>query len=91
MAGTHTEDRIREIISQPDDRRKPQRVDENPSEERKLNCTTLDISVVWDQVRAAFHVSSGAGVKIVDAALQLLADAKPARVLMAQVRQPFSY
>ena len=58
--------------------------------ERRLNGTTLDISVVCDQVSAAFHASSGAGVENVDAALQLLTDSKPARVLMAQVRQPFS-
>ena len=35
-------------------------------------------------------MSSGAGVENVDAALQLLTDSKPARVLMAQVRQPLS-
>ena len=50
----------------------------------------LDISVVWDQARTAFHASSSAGVENVDAALQLLTDLKLARVLMAQVRQPFS-
>ena len=35
-------------------------------------------------------MSSGAGVENVDAALQLLTDSKPARVYMAQVRQPLS-
>ena len=50
----------------------------------------LDMSVVWDQVSAAFQSSSGAGVENVDEAIQLLPDAKPARVLMAQVRQPVS-
>ena len=35
-------------------------------------------------------MSSGAGAENVDAALQLLTDSKPARVLIAQVRQPFS-
>ena len=35
-------------------------------------------------------MSSGAGAKNVDAALQILTDLKPARVLLAQVRQPFS-
>ena len=35
-------------------------------------------------------MSSGAGSEIVDAALQLLIDSKPARVLLAQVRQPLS-
>ena len=33
---------------------------------------------------------SGAGVENVDAAIQLLTDAKLARVLMAQARQPFT-
>ena len=35
-------------------------------------------------------MSSGAGVENIDAALQLLTDSKPARVLMAQVKQSFS-
>ena len=50
----------------------------------------LEFSVVWDQVQAGFLMSSGAGAENVDAALQLLTDSKPARVLLAQVRQPFS-
>ena len=35
-------------------------------------------------------MSSGAGAENVDAALQLLTDSIPARVLLAQVRQPLS-
>jgi hypothetical protein len=35
-------------------------------------------------------MSSGAGVENVDEALQLLTGSKPARILMAQVRQPLS-
>ena len=35
-------------------------------------------------------MSSGAGAENVDADLQLLTDSKPARVLLAQVRQPLS-
>ena len=35
-------------------------------------------------------MSSGAGVKNVDAALQLLTDSKPARVLTAQAKQALS-
>ena len=50
----------------------------------------LESAVVWDQVRAAFLMSLGAGAENVDAALHLLTDSKPARVLLAQVRQPFS-
>ena len=50
--------------------------------------TILNISVVWDQVRTAYHASSGA--RVVNAALPLLTDSKLTRVLMAQVRQPFS-
>ena len=50
----------------------------------------LESSVVWDQVRAAFLMSSGAGVENVDAALQFLTDSRPALVLLAQVRQPLS-
>ena len=57
---------------------------------RKRTGMPLDAAVVWDQVRSGYHMSSGAGVENVDAALQLLTDSKPARVLMAQVRQPFS-
>ena len=59
--------------------------------ERAQNGTKLTLSVVWDHVRAAYQTSSGAGVKNVDAAIQLLTDAKPARVLMAQARRPLSY
>ena len=59
--------------------------------DRKTNSTALEFSVVWNQVRAGFHASSGAVVENVDAALQLLTDSKPSRVLMAQVRKPFSY
>ena len=58
--------------------------------ERRTTGAALDFSVVWDQVRAGFHASSGAGAKNVDAALQLLTDSKTARGLMAQARQPFS-
>ena len=62
--------------------------------ERRTTGAALEFSVVWDQVRAGFHMStaSGAGVENlnVDAALQLLTDSKPARVLMAQARQPLS-
>ena len=57
--------------------------------ERARNGTKLSLSVVWDHARAAFLTSSGAGVENVDAAIQLVTDAKPARVLMAQARQPF--
>ena len=58
--------------------------------ERALYGTKLALSVVCDHVRAAYQTSSEAGVKNVHAAIQLLTDAKPARVLMAQARQPFS-
>ena len=39
---------------------------------------------------AAFQSSSGARVENVDAAIQFLNDTRPGRVLMAEVRQPFS-
>ena len=64
--------------------------------ERRTTGEALEFSVVWDQVRAGFHVSTGARVENVDVALQLLTDSKPApdskpaRVLMAQARQPLS-
>ena len=58
--------------------------------DRVWNGTRLTLSVVWDHVRSAYQTSSGAGVENVDAAIQLLTDAKPARVLMSQARQPFS-
>ena len=57
---------------------------------RRTTGVPLESSVVWDQVRVAFLMSSGAGAENVDAALQLLTDSKPARVLLAQVRQPLS-
>ena len=54
----------------------------------------LSFAAVWDAVRTGYLMSSGTGVENVDAAaaaLQMLNDnSKPARVLMAQVRQPFS-
>ena len=58
---------------------------------RALNGTKLTLSVAWDHVWSPYPTSSGAAVENVDAAIQLLTDAKPARVLMAQARQPFSY
>ena len=52
----------------------------------------LSFSAVWDTVRTkGYLMSSGTGSENVDAALQLLnGSARPARVLMAQVRQPFT-
>ena len=58
--------------------------------DRRTNGVPLELSVVWDQVQAAYIMSSGAGAENMDAALLLLTDSKPARVLLAQVRQPFS-
>ena len=58
--------------------------------DRRITSVPLEPSVVWDQVGAAYLMSSGAGAENVDAALQLLTDSKPARVLLAQVRQPLS-
>ena len=52
--------------------------------------TKLTLSTVWDQVRAGYQAASGSGVENVDEAIQLLADAKPVRVLMAQARQPYT-
>ena len=43
--------------------------------------TQLSLSMVWDQVRAAYMVTSGAGVENVDEAIQLLTDPKPVSVL----------
>ena len=50
----------------------------------------LTSSAVWDRIRGAYQACSGAGVENVDEAIQLLTDAKPVRVLMAQARQPFT-
>ena len=51
----------------------------------------LSFAAVWDAVRTGYLMSCGTGVENVDAAIQLLnGNSKPARVLMAQVRQPFS-
>ena len=44
---------------------------------RRTTGVPLELSVVWDQVRGGFLMSSGAGAENVDAALQLLTDAKP--------------
>ena len=45
--------------------------------DRRTTSVPLEFLVVWDQVRAGFLMSSGAGAENVDAALQLLTDAKP--------------
>ena len=51
----------------------------------------LNFASVWDAVRTGYFMSCGTGVENVDAALQVLTNnSKPARVLMAQARQPFS-
>ena len=53
----------------------------------------LIFSAVWDTVRTGYLMSSGTRSENVDEALQpelLNGSAKPARVLMAQVRQPFT-
>ena len=51
----------------------------------------MQLKLSVDQVPGGFLLSSGAGAENVDGALQkLLTDSKPARVLMSQVRQPFS-
>ena len=42
--------------------------------DRRITGVPLESSVVWDQVQAAFLMSSGAGSENVDAALQLLTD-----------------
>ena len=57
---------------------------------RNQSGTKLTLSTVWNQVRAGYLASSGAGVKNVDEAIQLLTDAKPVRVLMTQARQPLA-
>ena len=41
-------------------------------------------SVVWDQIRSAYLSTGGAGSENVSETLNLLNDAKPARVFMAQ-------
>ena len=58
--------------------------------DRRTTGLPLEASMVWDQVLAAFVMSSGAGAENVDAALQLLTDSKPALLLLAQARQPFA-
>ena len=53
--------------------------------------TKLTLSTVWDQVRAGYLTSNGTRVENVDEVINLLSDAKPVRVLMAQataVRRP---
>ena len=58
---------------------------------RMQNGSPLSLASVWDAVRTGYLISCGTGVENVDAALQLLnRNSKPTRVLMAQVRQPFS-
>ena len=47
-------------------------------------------SVVWDQIRSAYLSTGGAGSENVSETLNLLNDAKPARVLMAPARPPFA-
>ena len=59
--------------------------------ERAQKGTPLRFAAVWDTVRNGYLMSCGAGSENVGPALQLLnGGSKPARVLMAQVRQPFS-
>ena len=59
--------------------------------ERMQNGSQLSFAAVWDAVRTGYLMSCGTGVENVDAALQLLnGNSTPTRVLMAQVRQPFS-
>ena len=59
--------------------------------ERMQRGTPLSFAAVWDAVRSGYLMSCGTGSENVDAALQLLnGSSKTARVLMAQVRQPFS-
>ncbi len=47
-------------------------------------------SVVWDQIRSAFLSTGGAGSENVSETLNLLNDAKPARLFLAQARQPYT-
>ena len=59
--------------------------------ERMQYGSQLSFAAVWDAVRTGYLMSCGTGVENIDAALQLLnGNSQPARVLMAQVRQPFS-
>ncbi len=46
--------------------------------------------VMWDQIRSAYLSTGGAGSQNVSETLNLLNDAKPARVFMAQARLPFA-
>jgi hypothetical protein len=48
-------------------------------------------SVVWDLIRSAYLSTRGAGSEDVSEILNLLSDAKPMRVFMAQMRQPLAY
>jgi hypothetical protein len=46
--------------------------------------------VIWDQIRSAYLKTGGAGSENVSETLNLLSDAKPVRVFMAQTLQPLA-